>query len=61
MGLVPELPFADFVEARYHTEPRPRLLRAPINQTVRRFPDLRTSYEFAGDLFEPLRQINSLL
>jgi hypothetical protein len=38
-----------------------RVCFAAINQTVRRFPDLRTSYEFSGDLFEPLRQIDILL
>jgi len=35
--------------------------RAAINRRGRRFPTLRISYEFAGDLFEPLRQINILL
>jgi two-component system chemotaxis response regulator CheB len=34
---------------------------AAVNQRGRRFPDLRISYELAGDLFEPLRQINILL
>jgi hypothetical protein len=38
-----------------------RLSLAAINQRGRRFPELRISYEFAGDLFEPLRQINILL
>jgi len=34
---------------------------AAKNRRGRRFPTLRISYEFAGDLFEPLRQINILL
>jgi hypothetical protein len=34
---------------------------AGVNQMGRRFPNLRISSEFGGDLFEPLRQINILL
>ena len=62
--LVPDLLCADFVgvfriSLTHRTSTA--LCLAAINQRGRRFPTLRISYEFAGDLFKPLRQINILL
>ena len=64
VGPVPDLLCADFVGVfRISLPPRTSAASASraINQKGRRFPDLRISYEFAGDLFEPLRQIHILL
>jgi hypothetical protein len=64
VGPVPDLLCADLVGVfRISLPPRSSAASAlaAINQKGRRFPDLRISYEFAGDLFEPLRQINILL